>query len=484
MFTNLAIACQNQNSTHPLHRLLDVPNLRQITMLGDSFYMDSDAGYLIGGTPDLAVCYWDFVAAPTGAPANAYTAALYKSIFDATTGSNSMQTAKLLWDGAAARGIPIKVQWDDHESWNNIDHDKDQAASSWTGKPNQIHTITTQAQTLALWRIAQAGQALVKAAYFKNPPLGAPNGDIPSAMVGTATAADYPVLYWADDFGPNGEVGGTCYREIHTDTISYKSPQGATDNSSKHLHGATQETWILNQLRDAKAKGMPVVWYDTKDYGNTSNTDGPKSYRTRTNALFATIQSENLPLAAIMSGDKHDPHVGIWRVSNGKTFDLTNICACPFGQGVGGSTQFPEMVANHAGIDQCVIGFVTVDAAAREISVGYMDGYSLAPLFTAVVPFGSRLPSRTYTAPKQNFVSRPNAARATPAAPASGAAYTNTSSTRQLVNIIGGSLTDVTWSADGTTYESIGATRQITLGIGGSFKPTYTGSPTLTVVPL
>lgn len=473
-FTLAAVACQNQTATHPMHKVLDIPGLVDVTMLGDAFYMDSSAGYTIGGTADLAVCYWDFVAAPTGAPVNAYTAQLFYDIFHLTVGRNGPRSHAYYWAESKKRGIETLWQPDDHEYWNNIDHAVSQAAASWTGTPNQIHTISTQAHVLALWDIANAGHDLVLAQYFDNQPRTAFNGDVPNEMRGFADASKYKIKYWAKDYS-------NILRVLRMDSVSFKSKQTDTDDALKSFWGAAQTAWFFSQCRDAKAKGMQVVVFDTKDYGNNSNSDGPKGYRTVTNAVLTQIQTEDLPVIGFMCGDKHTPHIGLASTANGDAFDSLWVCACPFGQGVSAMSTFPQLMEVSGKPDECVVGVVTVDTVNKEVAMGYVDGYTLETRAMAWVPFNSRIPSRMTSSSQATFYSVPSLIKLNPAAPASGAAYTNSTRKRQTVLIVGGTLTDVTVALDGTNYESVGVLRQIVLGPSQAFKPTYTGTITLSV---
>lgn len=475
-FTLAAVSCQSQNSTHPMSKVLDIPDLVDVTMLGDAFYIDSQAGYRIDGVDDKTVCYWDFVADPTGAPTNAYTAQLYYDIFHITTGRNGPRGHQYYWSESKKRGIKTYWQCDDHEYWNNIDHSITQAAASWTGGDGQIHTISTKAHVLALWDIANAGQDLVLAQYFDNPPRNASNGDVPNEMIGFADASKYKIKYWAQDYH-------NVLRVLRMDDVSYKSKQDDTDNSSKLYWGPAQTRWFFEQCRDAKAKGMQVVVISPKDYGNDSNADGPTSYRTVTNAVMAQVQSEDLPVAGWLCGDKHTPHAAISRTANGNAFDALWVCACPFGQNVGAMSTFGQQVGVVAKPDECVIGVITVDTDAKEIGIGYLDAYTLDTRAMYWVPFGARVPSRMSTNAQPTYYSPPGLLKFNPSMPASGTAYTNTTRKTQTVMIVGGaSVTDVLVALDGTNYESIGVQRMFNLGPSHAFKVTYTSTaPTLSI---
>ena len=483
-FNVATVSCMNQNATHPMHKVLDIPNLKATFWQGDIIYMDSSSGYRIGGVDDLEVCYWDFAAAPTGAPANAYTANLFKYVFDITSGTLGPRSHAYYWSESKERGILNYWQPDDHESWDNIDHTASSAGNKFTiARPNQIHTITTQAQALGLWDLSEAGHDQVLAAYFDNPARTGFNGDIPSAMVGVATASKYRIRYFYKDFDADGNLGGNCVRFIVTDEISYKSPISDPDNTQKQFHGQKQTAWILETLRDAKAKGMPVVMVVEKDYGNNSNLDGPTSYRTATNALLTQIETEDLPVAGWICGDKHTPHASLFATVNGDAFNALFVTPCPFGQNVGTMAAYAQLIAVDDAPDGCVVGQITVDAATREITFAYLDAYTLDVKFSATVPFMSRVPSRMTSAPRP-YVAQVVSFRASPATPASGTSYQNTTRQNQLVNITGGTLTNTEVSTDNTTFDALGAHRQVILGPNHYMRLTYTGTITLGTTPI
>ena len=108
-----------------------------------------------------------------------------------------------------------------------------------TGAIAQVMTIysipvypivpTTQSDALVLWRMRQQCIMQVNGVYDDNPAPGSTNygvagGDIPKIMQGIATAADYPTMFWYQDRGVDGTIGGTCYRYLFLDEISQKSP--------------------------------------------------------------------------------------------------------------------------------------------------------------------------------------------------------------------------------------------------------------------
>ena len=96
---------------------------------------------------------------------------------------------------------------------------------------------TTQSDALILWRMRQACIAQVNGVYDDNPVPGTTNygvagGDIPKIMQGIATANDYPSLFWYQDRGVDGTIGGQCYRYLFLDEISQKSPQHTIESGT------------------------------------------------------------------------------------------------------------------------------------------------------------------------------------------------------------------------------------------------------------
>lgn len=459
--------------------------------LGDMVYNDSQAIYTLNGYTMNPSIFWDFVATPNGAPANAMTAQYCFDRYEKHFGRTGLRNYRDFQAGRDAGEYIVRKIGDDHDyGYNNQDHSLPIFKAGFPISTNAAYgqivddANFTQAQALQCWLLGQAGGRLIEAAYSDNPPRGAPNGDIPSAMVGTAVAANYDIKYFYQDWGANGKLGaGNCIREIFTDSISYKSPASATDNSSKHFFGLQQEAWILATLQDAANKGFGMnILYITKDLFGVDNGDGPQFYTTRMNALLTAIHNANYPVV-VVCGDKHAPAAGISRVSNGRPFDLVSVCACPAGQGIGNRTHFPELVWMSVRNDQCLVGMIEVDPVAREVTVHALDFYSLDSEFSVTIPFGQRLPSRTTVAPGQTFMPAQSPTRVAPTVTASPFNYQNTTNRPQLVVIKGGTVSLIEYSNDNTTFDDTGANKGQFLVLPGHWlRTTYSVAPTVFAV--
>jgi hypothetical protein len=479
MFTITYSACQSPLGNQPIQNVLKLNPVAHI-FSGDYVYNDG-AAYTILNQNLVEVIFWDFVAQPSGAPANAHTAQLAYDRFRLHYGREGLRNYRDFWAAKDAGKLLVYMQADDHDcKHNNFDHTVTQSAITWpNGVHGQIHNITTQAQVLDIWQRGLAGMQTIYGAYADNPPLGPKNGDRPSAMVGTASASDYPVQYFYRDFGPNGELGGSCVRVIFTDSISYKNPMLDADTAAKVFWGATQRQWIIDTAKDAVAKGCGmVIISSTKDLFNLDNNDGPWTYSVDRDALLSAIDTANLPVIW-MCGDKHVPHAGLALKANGQPYDCLSVCACPFGQGIGNLTQYKENLWFSDRNDQCVFGSIDVDADASTVTLGIRDAWSLDVLFSAVVPFGSRVPTKitSNVTPRQSPT--PSPIRSAPSVTASPYTYQNTTSKTQQVVVNGGTVSQVAVSRDNTTFDDTGQVKGLfLLGPGDWLKVTYSVAPT------
>lgn len=496
MFRIAYAACMSPLDCQPIMNVFDLNPVAMI-FSGDYVYNDSRAEYTHNGYNIIPTIFWDFVASPTGAPYNAHSLQYCYDRFDKHYGRNGIRPFREFWAERERRKTLVFMQGDDHDcAYNNQDHS---LALFKTGFPlgsgpgsnasygQVIDDATfTQAQNLQVWRIGQSAMRKIEKDYSNNPPRGAPNGDVPKEMVGVATAADYDQRYFEFDFGPSGEPGGRTLRVLFTDSISYKNKASDTDDLTKAFWGAAQEKWIIDRCRDAKKKGFgAVVISSTKDLWNLDNNDGPYVYSATRDRLLKQIHDEDLPVAGWMTGDKHVPHAGMVSVANGDAFDATSICACPFGQGIGGLKQYNQNTWASLRNDGCVIGMIEVDAGARTTTMSILDAFSLAPLFSAVVPFGKRVPSSTSGVTTSvlpaisPLPSRDRVASAGMTAP-SPATYQNIGKIPELIVIKGGTVSKIERSVDGTTYDDSGFTSgEFLLGPGHFLKVTFTVLPTL-----
>lgn len=485
MFAFSWSACQKPDGNQPISRVLEIPGLKAHHFVGDYYY--NDAG---GNVSLFGITHSPTVYGPTG------NNTLQRNLdrFVAVYGRLGLRTYCELWDARDRGDIKVYAMPDDHDGcWNNNDH----ALGTFKGAYNvadgtlsgMLDAAVTQADVLAQWRLGQTALATIQAAYFDNV-WGPPNGDIPSAMVGTATADDYKVKYHSVDYDVNGNTAGITklsHRVIVPDCISYKDPAINTDNASKVFFGAVQLAWIKERIVDAvqrKANHIVMVW--TKDLLNYDNGDGGVGYRTEIGGFLKWIHDNNYPVLHC-TGDRHLPHASISRVANGQLFDATVACACPSGQGAGSLTQYPENDWSWPYSDACVFGSVVCDETQGATIISILDAWTMTPLWEATVPFGQRLPTKVVRKAGKDFRAAPAPLRTAPTVPASTVAYVNTLPVPVAVCIAGGTRTNIEVSRNQSTWDKVGGANdgQFFLAAGDALRITYTVAPTtFAVYPL
>lgn len=489
----VTFACQKPDGMLPASKILDIGAVA-CYMIGDYYYNDSAGNLALNGVS---------LTQTVLRGANNTFATNY-SRFHNFYGRAGLSTYAQLWAAHDARKIRIYSMPDDHDGcWNNNDHTlavfgtnasatELGAYNFWAGTCNDT-TLNTQADVLTQWRLGQSVLKQIQADYFDNV-WGAPNGDIPSAMVGFATAADYVKKYFFHDYDkdlnlvPDGAPNAVL-RVIVPDCISYKNPASQTDNASKTLLGATQKRWVKASALAAKDYKCGVTFLWTKDLMNQDNGDGFCGYKTERDELLSYFHTNNIPVDHI-TGDRHNPHASICRTANGDAYDATVVCACPSGQGTGGLTQYKQNVWSYTTNDACVVGSLELDFVNNVKLLSIMDAFTMTPLYQVAVPFGSRLPSRI-SATKWARVDPMQAANVLTYSsgagplqwPASTAKYTNNSTGIQQVTIVG-TLTNVVLSRDGNvTTDTIATTTGgvFMLAPGDSLSPTYSALTTFKV---
>ena len=274
---------------------------------------------------------------------------------------------------------------DDH-GWggDNWDHT--------VAKANTANSIGASNLTdvLAHWRNGLAGQQLIESAYMDNPARGPANGNIPSAMIGTASADDYPVRYFATDFGTGGVHGGKLVRVITLDCISYKSPVNDTDNAAKTMLGAVQLAWANAQIQQAMVQGFKqVIVMSSKDLFNIDNSDGWFRYATERDAWLSFLHAIQAPVV-FMCGDRHTPHASVASVRAGDAYDAVCMTPCSFGVPLDTMTYYPQNTWQSVLNSQHVFGKITVDEGAGVLRMGIVDALHGRDLRTATVALGGR----------------------------------------------------------------------------------------------
>ena len=552
-FSITYVACQSVVGNAPIQRVIDLNPVAH-RFLGDPFYSDYTvpAGFMGQTLPDLK---FDLTLATAGSKASD----VYNR-WNVPYGRAGLKAYKQFWAWADANtSVDIQFVWDDHPYWNNCDHTLGVANNYFTSAGT---SMSSQSDVLHQWKVADAGLKMIEAAYGNNPARGAPNGDIPQAMVGTATGKEYEVKYRYVDWGPNGEKGGKLIREIIPDYTSYKSPIATvtmaagtpgvvTHNTGNHpfvpggnepvyfsnvlgtmpvtkgqtyyvkyinattynlsltpggaaiafganstqqtvcqyaaktIFGTTQLNWMKALIADAAKSGFKhIVMSSSKDVANVDNNDGPWAYAHERDALLAWIDTNDYPVIW-MCGDKHYPHAAVARKENGHAVDYVAVCACPFGQGLGTLTPYPECNWAYGRSEGTVIGQVYVDTDRGLTSLRILDAWSLDPLFVADVPWGKRVPAaggiRTATTPPLQPHPVPFRNDGSAGVTASPYTYKNTDSRPQLVTVGGGTVSAIARSRDNSVFDTIGAVTggDFILAPGDYLKVTYTVAPTI-----
>lgn len=337
--------------------------------------------------------------------------------------------------------------------------------------------------TLDVWRIRQQAKRILLPKYFSNPPSGAPNGDIPAAMVGVAVAADFDVDYYVRDFGPNGELGGSCIRHIFVDSVAYKARIADADITGKTFWGAVQTAWLKARLLEAKQRGFgkTFLWM-TKDVFGGDNKDGMGYAYTAARTDLLTFIRDNDIDVTIMSGDKHNGHVSIARIDQGDIVDLLVYCVSPCGSRHSALDQHRQLVCGFNSSDLPNFCEILTDASARTCTVRMIDAYDTSHVLSEdVLAFGQRLPIRSYRSSRDPVRPRGNYGRTAVTVGTSPWTWQNLTGRAVSMVLTGGTLTNVEISQDDfTTTDSLGtAQRQVQLQAGESVRVTWS-SGTLT----
>lgn len=477
------VACMKPDGNQPIQRVLEVGSIANY-FTGDYYYNDSGSTQSLNGVDFVPTVY-----GPTGNNTQLRNTQRFTAIY----GRAGHAAWQEFWRAKDAGQIRCYSMPDDHDGcWNNNDHSlavfKDKfnvAAGTLSG---MLDAAVTQTDVLTNWRLGQTSLAVIQAAYFDNV-WGSANGDIPSAMAGVATAADYAVKYTYHDYSISGALntGGLAVRVILPDCVSYKDPAANTDTTGKTMLGVTQLAWIkarITEATQAGAKHIVMLW--TKDLFNLDNGDGGAGYKTEIDALMQWIHDNN---HAVLhgTGDRHAPHASQARVASGDAYDASVVCACPFGQGPSNLTQYNRNVWALGQNDGCVYGLVEVDEIEGSTTMSIMDAFANQPVYSATFPWGSRLPSKVASAHTNAFKPSANPLRTAPSVPATNVYYYNTLNVPISLIIGGGTVTVITFSRDaGTTEDIIPAPTGGGNALAGTFylapgdgiKITYSVAPT------
>lgn len=494
------VTCQKADGNLPIHKIVSEYGVKDVFMLGDYSYNDG-AVQTINGVTALIAKYGD----------GNNTVAKCVERYTYAYGRAGRPQYQQFWSycDVAANGVSVWAMEDDHDfAWNNNDF----KLATFKGAFNVAGgTSTTDAlaltDVLVQWRIAVAAKRLVRAAYFRNQVSTSGNGDTPNQMVGVGdvTTNDFPITYFINDYACDYAgnltllqhvVGaavpiapGTALRVIVPDCKSYTDHAARTDDSSKTMLGLTQEAWLRASIiygQSATAK-VTIGW--TKDWFNRDNGDGGVGFQTYRETLFTWIHTNGYAVDHI-TGDRHQPHVGIARTNLGAAYDATTVCVCPSGQGTGSLVQYAENIMSYPANDACIIGTVELDMALGIKYLTMRDANSWEPLVQVPLRFGERVPTLPVISAKQfHYTNNPASNVLSPTAPASTVAYSNPYNT-WLAVLVQATMTAVSLSFDGgANFVLVSTAAAMTGGYwllppGGQIKITYSAITVFSVVPL
>lgn len=310
-------------------------------------------------------------------------------------------TADALLLDLAARGAQAIYQPDDHE-WADDNWDHTNAALGGS--------FTTQALVNTHWDRVNKALTTFMGERWNNPaPDAALNTQRPSGALGSGenpSASLYPIRYFVQDYDLLGSLirtavgptvpadAGAAVRVVFLDCISYRSPNAATDNSSKVLLGAQQEAWLLAVLAASAAiphvliSSTKKLWRGSGGVSDNSDTFG--NFTTERQRILSAIQAMGVrPIW--LSGDRHTLTVCETRVATGSVCDMIDITACPIGVEVNGvGPTYPELIwkTSVQGYGLVAVDQAGLTAELREANTGSVlwtarfAPYSNAPIYT------------------------------------------------------------------------------------------------------
>lgn len=477
-------------------------NPAAVIFSGDLHYTNMGTARYMRGVEWIPDVFWR--EGVGGAPANARSVQRILDRFELWNGDAGLPNWTDFWTRARAMGVPCYWQLDDHDCLgDNWDHTTTVLSNTFPDSGVGAYTPgslsapfgqsilganMTLADVLYIWRMRQQAKRILMAKYMANPLNQGYNGDIPVAMVGTASASDFDIDYFYLDYGLNSEPGGKAFRHIFIDGVSYKARMSDPDNASKTFAGAVQTSWMQSAMLSAKQQGfLNVFLWSTKDIFGPDNNDGMGAYTYwRDNSLLAFKEANQIPLIAI-SGDKHLGHTSISRKDQGGITDLLVHCSSPFGSRHSTLVQHKELVwaANRA--DQPVFERVVKDPVNRIIRMQTVDGYDPSIILNEdIVPMGQCLPIQSSR--RMPMPQKPRSGYTPTAVTVTASPFTWQNLTGRAVSVVisAGTLTDVQISQDNfTTAYSMGANqRQVLLQRGESLRITHSSTPTMAYFPV
>lgn len=189
--------------------------------------------------------------------------------------------------------LPHYYMFDDHEfGGDNWDHTVTQAQAGGIN----VASGGTQAEVDASWWAARQAAGYYMAG---NPAADAgTTAEKPSNAAAGTSVSQYPVSYYRFTVGD--------IETFHLDVFSVRSPQAATDNSSKTMLGANQKAWLKARLAASSAK-FKIIASGKPTYVALSGGTGDDwtRYSTERDELISYIQTTGITGVVWMCGDPH-----------------------------------------------------------------------------------------------------------------------------------------------------------------------------------
>lgn len=213
------------------------------------------------------------------------------------------------------QAVSLYMQRDDHD--NGPGNDTDHTVTTANAGGGGISAVTQIDVDDAWW----AGQQCVIAYHQGNPENTDPEAvaQKPSNADASTPESHYPPRYYR--FSPM--PGVECFVTEH---ISHRSPLSAPTE----MLGTAQTAWL--QARMLASQAVFKIWLSPKQMFNmlSDNPDTFGNYPAPRDAIWSWIHS-NVTGVAALTGDSHRPNVFSKSVSNGDTFDMLQVNACPAG---------------------------------------------------------------------------------------------------------------------------------------------------------
>lgn len=295
---------------------------------------------------------------------------------------------------------------DDHEAWNG-------GYPGAFGGSKSPATVTTVAQSYDFWQTASTGVRLLLDQEFNNPAWTDPvTPYVPNGLTSlglTGTEPFFKIRYFYRDLDKFGKIvtnptGAVC-RLIFLDCLFEKGNYTTgVDDSSRNLISTVQEAWLDTVQASAVAAGIQSIGIMSSKDRFSQNSDGWISFITQWNRIWANIQAKNYP-TWIVTGDRHVPHAGQMRFSDGDPADAEVVCMTAFGATSDAIQLYPRMIWADQSPDVPVVGSVTVDTVRRCTILTIHEMGTGRAKYSVKIRFGERRAYETHIA--QPRITRP-----------------------------------------------------------------------------